>query len=116
MWGCSVMSKVPPTPGWWLASDGEWYPPEQRPNYLPPPPPQSGPAAHITSDVPSHPERLPQRRIPGLAIASLVLGLVPVVPFVGSILAIVFGSVARSQITESGGRLRGTVMAVWGLT
>lgn len=24
-------------PGWWLASDGRWYPPESRP--APPPPP-----------------------------------------------------------------------------
>jgi hypothetical protein len=26
-------------PGWWLASDGRWYPPEAHPNYVPPPPP-----------------------------------------------------------------------------
>ena len=23
---------TPPTPGWWLASDGKWYPPELHPN------------------------------------------------------------------------------------
>ncbi|CAB4324740.1 MAG: DUF1232 domain-containing protein [Actinobacteria bacterium] len=31
-------------PGWWLASDGKWYPPESHPNYTipdPPPPPNS---------------------------------------------------------------------------
>lgn len=22
-------------PGWWLASDGQWYPPESHPNYQP---------------------------------------------------------------------------------
>ena len=27
----------PPAPGWWLASDGRWYPPQQ-PTYGPPPP------------------------------------------------------------------------------
>jgi hypothetical protein len=27
-------------PGWWLASDGRWYPPEQAPGVMPPPPPQ----------------------------------------------------------------------------
>ena len=30
-----------PGPGWWLASDGKWYPPESHPNRatpLPPPP------------------------------------------------------------------------------
>ncbi len=57
----------------------------------------------------------PDAKIPGLAIASLILGLVPVVPFVGSILAIVFGSVARSQINAATGRLRGMAMAVWGI-
>jgi hypothetical protein len=31
-------------PGWWLASDGKWYPPESHPNFsapLPPPPPRA---------------------------------------------------------------------------
>ncbi len=32
------MSDVSQGPGWWLASDGRWYPPEQHPNYTPPPP------------------------------------------------------------------------------
>ena len=25
------MSDVPPGPGWWKASDGNWYPPDQQP-------------------------------------------------------------------------------------
>ncbi len=29
------MSEVSQGPGWWLASDGRWYPPEQAPGYLP---------------------------------------------------------------------------------
>lgn len=29
----------PAEPGWWLASDGKWYPPESRPGTSPPPPP-----------------------------------------------------------------------------
>ncbi len=62
------------------------------------------------------PEVVPEpTRISGMAIASLVLGLVPVVPFVGSILAIVFGAVARSQIAAAAGRLRGAAMAAWGI-
>lgn len=39
-----------PGPGWWLASDGKWYPPESHPNHpapLPPPtayvPPSANP-------------------------------------------------------------------------
>jgi hypothetical protein len=27
-----------PPGGWWVASDGKWYPPEQHPNYVPPAP------------------------------------------------------------------------------
>lgn len=36
------MSDVSRGEGWWLASDGKWYPPQQSP--LPPPPAQSTPA------------------------------------------------------------------------
>ncbi len=32
------MSDESQGPGWWLASDGKWYPPEQAPGYQPPPP------------------------------------------------------------------------------
>ena len=30
------MSDVPQGPGWWIASDGKWYPPEHHPDYQPP--------------------------------------------------------------------------------
>jgi hypothetical protein len=33
------MSDRPEGPGWWIASDGNWYPPESHPGALPPPPP-----------------------------------------------------------------------------
>ena len=36
------MSDVSQGEGWWLASDGKWYPPQQSP--LPPPPQQSTPS------------------------------------------------------------------------
>jgi hypothetical protein len=32
------MSDVSQGPGWWQASDGKWYSPEQHPEYRPPPP------------------------------------------------------------------------------
>lgn len=32
---------TPPGPGWWLASDGRWYPPESAPGYQAPQPPQA---------------------------------------------------------------------------
>jgi hypothetical protein len=41
------MSDVSNGPGWWQASDGKWYPPEQQPNYeaaSPPPSPSSSPS------------------------------------------------------------------------
>ncbi len=35
-----------PGEGWWKASDGQWYAPEQHPNYQLPPPPQATQASH----------------------------------------------------------------------
>ena len=32
----------PPAPGWWQASDGNWYPPESAPGASPPPGPEPG--------------------------------------------------------------------------
>lgn len=32
------MSDVPPGPGWWIASDGRWYPPESHPSVAAPSP------------------------------------------------------------------------------
>ena len=52
----------------------------------------------------------------GLAIASLILGLVGWVPCgVGSIVAIVLGFVARNQIRESQGRQGGDGLALAGI-
>jgi hypothetical protein len=53
-------------------------------------------------------------RTNGLAIASMVLGIVWVY-WIGSILAVIFGHVALSQIKKSGGALRGRGMAIAGL-
>lgn len=36
--------------GWWLASDGKWYPPESHPNYAPPPPPQESSPTPVRSE------------------------------------------------------------------
>jgi len=38
------MSEVPQGPGWWVASDAKWYPPELHPNYVAAPPPR--PVSH----------------------------------------------------------------------
>ena len=36
------MSDTSQGPGWWQASDGKWYPPEQAPGYTPPAPQSTG--------------------------------------------------------------------------
>jgi hypothetical protein len=88
--------------GYWLASDGNWYPPEQRPGVTPPAPgyqpyqsyqpyqPYQGVGSAQASN--------------GLAIASLVLGIVSLVLFwafglslfIGG-LAVVLGAVGLSK-------------------
>ena len=58
--------------GWWVASDGRWYPPEQHPVQQMPPPPFPPPY------WPGHsgpPPRWQPRQTNGLAIASMVLGI-----------------------------------------
>jgi hypothetical protein len=58
----------------------------------------------------------PTRTTNGFAIASLVLGILGWVPCgIGSVLAIVFGFIARSQIRASGGRQGGDGLAIAGL-
>ncbi len=50
----------------------------------------------------------------GLAIAAMVLGIVWVY-WIGSILALVFGYIAKSQIEQSGGAQSGMGMAIAGI-
>jgi Domain of unknown function (DUF4190) len=88
--------------GWWIASDGKWYPPELHPNRMPPPP---------WGQYPKGPPSSP--RTNALAIASLVLSLT--VFFIGPILAIIFGVIARRQIRESRGTQTGDGLALAGL-
>lgn len=56
----------------------------------------------------------PQQRTNGLAIASMVLGILWL-EWVGSILALIFGHVAISQINRSGGWQGGKGMAIAGV-
>lgn len=46
------MSDVSNGPGWWQASDGKWYPPEQKPNVQTPPSPVAGEAPGVPSAAP----------------------------------------------------------------
>ena len=118
---------APPVPGWWLASDGNWYPPQAAPggpaptappaqfgpppvNYGPPPmqygPPPNAPYGYTPYAAP--------QTTNGLAIASLVLGIIWVY-WIGSILALIFGFIALGQINQSGGRQGGRGLAIAGI-
>ncbi len=93
-----------PAPGWWLASDGNWYPPESAPAPAPPPPgpvPSSGPQGTGPN---------------GTATAALVTGILAVLlcwTFLGGLLlggtGIVLGVIglkkARGLVGETGSGL-----------
>ena len=93
------MSDAPQGPDWWLASDGRWYPPQNPPTQIPPPPGAPG-----LGGTPARP------RNNALAIASLVLGILWVCGL-GSLLALILGIVALSQIKKSGASGRGLAIA-----
>src|SRR5687768_11097018 len=96
---------TPPAPGWWLASDGNWYPPQP-------------PAFTVGQPYPGQPYQAGyypvQQRTNGLAIASMVLGILWLY-WIGSILALIFGYVAKGQIDRSNGVETGRGMAIAGI-
>lgn len=75
-------------------------PPYVAPGYVLPPPGYGPPPVGQTTN--------------GLSVASMVLGIVWVFG-IGSILAVIFGFVARKQIKDSGGRQSGGGMALAGI-
>jgi hypothetical protein len=77
--------------------------------------PRAAPKAtprHVTPSPP--PYRYESESTNGLAIASLVLGIVWIYGL-GSILALVFGYIAKGQIDDGGGRQGGRGMAIAGI-
>ncbi len=129
------MSETWQGPGWWLASDGRWYPPDQVPGPFPgssahggrQPSPGYGPPPYAPGHGPTpgpsgygYPPGYPACGYPpmagtnGLAVASLVCSLLWVFGL-GGVLAIVFGFVARSQIKRSGDSQRGRGLALAGI-
>jgi len=97
------LSDVSQGPGWWQASDGHWYAPEQHPSYGSPPP------GLAPGYYPLHPDAAPQTTN-GMAIAAMVLGIVWIW-WVGSVLALIFGCVALRQINERNQAGRGMAIA-----
>ena len=97
----------------------------QPAGFAPPPPPPPPPPAPATVAYPPAPPQgygappyyqqvIVQARNNGLAIASLVLGICWVY-WIGSVLAVVFGHVALSQINNSNGTQTGRGLAIAGL-
>lgn len=78
-----------------------------QPEFRPPPQPYTNPQPYPAPYTPA-------RRTNGLAIASMVLGIVWAY-WIGSILALVFGYLAKRQIVESGGTQTGDGMATAGI-
>ena len=136
------MSDTSQGPGWWLASDGKWYPPELWTG-----PPTAGPAA-VQSIPPANPAQAPaypaypaygstganpsqgygygqplpygvlatRKKTNGLAIASLVCSCAGIFLIgIPAVLGIIFGFVARSQIRRSQGTQGGDGLALAGI-
>lgn len=98
-------------PGWWQASDGNWYPPDQLPGGAPTfgaPPPYGAPPGY---GVPpgygyGYP---PAVGTNGYAIAALISPLV--MCGIGSIFGVIFGHMAMNQIKKTGENGRGMALA-----
>lgn len=74
----------------------------------------SGSAVYVGAVGPNYPPSHEYPSVSGMAVASLVLGILWIAG-IGSILAIIFGSVALYQIQVSRGRLTGKGLAIAGL-
>ena len=133
------MSDVPQGPGWWQASDGLWYSPDQLPGAQPTQPGFDAPQAAPTQ--PGWGASAPQQPMPGpgyptmgygqpvamgpqndsMAITSMVLGIVGVplmccyIGWAAGIAAIVVGILSRNKIKASNGALTGDGMALAGI-
>ena len=132
------MSDASQGPGWWLASDGKWYPPElwTGPPQAGPSFPQGAPSAYVgqaggppesaggTFAGPSPSQGyVPYalygspsvKRQNGLAIASLVCACAGFLFLIPAVLGLIFGFIARSQIRQSGGIQTGDGLALAGI-
>jgi Domain of unknown function (DUF4190) len=138
------MSDTSQGPGWWLASDGKWYPPELWTG-----PPAARPAGSPAQPVPTYPasnsgygqyprqgqypqqgQHLPQgfgtpqglgaygqtvqQKTNGFAVASLVCSCAGLF-FLPAIAGVVFGFIARAQIKRSSGGQKGNGLALAGI-
>lgn len=115
----SDMSDYSQGPGWWQASDGKWYPPEQAAPAAPAAPWGSAPPAGMPYGNPAY--QAPSTN--GMAIAALVCGIASLgvgfitcgIGSVAAIPAVILGHMSRKQIRESNGTQQGDGMALAGL-
>jgi Domain of unknown function (DUF4190) len=87
-------------------------PPEAPPVY--PPPSDFPPPAQPAFDPRFHAQPVAMAKTNGLSVAALVLGILWIY-WIGSILALVFGYVAKGQIDASNGMQSGRGMAIAGI-
>lgn len=89
--------------GWWQASDGHWYPPEQHPNSqpVPPPPPAFG-APPPSGPQPTAPQEAAGPTPPRWAmLAAVVAILVVVVGGCSLVVGLVVGSNSTGEVSVS---------------
>ena len=101
----------PEKPGLQRYWDGHAWAPATPP---PPPPPAPEAAAAAPTMATPAPPAAPLRTTNGLAVASLVLGILWIW-WLGSILAVIFGHVAKSQMSQPDNDQAGAGMATAGL-
>jgi hypothetical protein len=114
------MSETSRGPGWWLASDGRWYPPE---TWTGPPPvaggwagPGPGPGAGSWAGPWAGAPVPVARPTNGMAIASLACACGGLFFFgIPGLLGIIFGFISRSQIKKSQGTQSGSGLALAGI-
>lgn len=119
------MSDTSQGPGWWIASDGKWYPPESAQPAAPQPPAPQPPAPQMP---PPQPGQMPPPAYAAqpMAVAaptapealwSLILGIGSIIccGLILGIPAIILGSSAKKKIAASGGALGGEGMAKAGV-
>ena len=70
------------------------------------------------SQQPYYQQQTPAPHSSGMAVASLILsilGLIGILPFLGSAIGLILGYSARNEIDRSGGMITGRGMAQWGI-
>lgn len=112
-----IENGTPKGPDWWQASNGNWYTPEQHPDFAAPPPPQQPGPPPATIPEEGGPVG-PIQKTNSFAIAAIICGCLAIVPVLGfftTILAIIFGFVAWRQVKRTGGIQKGARIAIAGM-